>query len=95
MDLIRVTGTITGALHVVSEGPIFRAIFPMVAHGDSILGGLVGDLGKRLAESIITGDRIFFTGKFIQEANFGKIFVIHRACLTEEQSIGRNLNVVA
>lgn len=87
--------TIVGDVHVVSEGSIFRAIVPMIAHNDSILGGLVGHLGQIIANTIRNGDMVRVEGHFITEKHFGKIFVIERMTLPNEAKRGRNLNVAA
>jgi hypothetical protein len=91
---MKTIATITGSIHVVTQEPIFRCVFPMTAHGDSILGGLVGHLGHTISNTIRTGDKIEVEGHFITEKTFGKVFVVERMSLPEEAKRGRNLNVV-
>jgi uncharacterized protein Veg len=90
---MKTIATITGSIHVVSEGPIFRCIFPMTAHGDSILGGLVGHLGQTISKTVRTGDRVEVEGHFITEKTFGKVFVVERMSLPEEAKRGRLANL--
>ena len=91
---MQTVATIVGNIHVVSEGPIFRCVFPMIAHGDSILGGLVGHLGETISKLVRKGDMVKIEGKFIEEKTFGKIFVIEHMTLPEKAKTGRLCNVL-
>ena len=84
--------TIVGDVHVVTEYP-FRCIFPMIAHGDSIIGGLVGHLGETISKFVRKGDKVRVEGKFIMEKTFGKVFVIERIRFPEEEALGRQINI--
>jgi len=86
--------TITGPISVVTEGPIFRALFPVNIHGDNITAGLVGDRGRIISKNLQAGDLVGIEGHFITEKTFGKVFVIEWMHLDEEANKGRNLNVV-
>ena len=92
---MKALATITGPIHVVGEGPIFRAIFPMDIGNDPITAGLVGAKGYLLSKIVRPGDEVMVEGHFITEKTFGKIFVLEYMNLPEEASKGRNLNVVA
>ena len=86
---------IDSPIKVISEGPLFRCIFEIVVKNDPCYAGLEGDLGKQVAKTIRPGDQVMVEGHFINEATYGKVFMITNMTLPERAKKGRNLNVVA
>jgi len=91
---MKTIATITNPGLIISESP-FRCVFPMIAHNDSILGGLVGHLGQIIASTLRKGDTVEIEGHFITEKTLGKVFIIEHMTLPEKAKKGRNLKVVA
>ena len=86
--------TIMGPVNIISEGYIFRCLFPIKIQGDIIKAALCGDLGKQTASMIRQGDNVVITdGKFVTEKTHGKVFVINGWHMDREDHVGRKLDL--
>jgi hypothetical protein len=90
-----VLATIESPIQVVTEGPVFRCIFEITVQNDPLYAGLEGGLGKQISGVLRPGDQVMAEGHFINEATYGKVFMITQMTLPKRARKGRNLNTYA
>ena len=73
---MRRTAIIDGPIDVIKEEPIFTCIVPISIDNIPLFAGMEGDLGKVIANTIHTGDKVFVEGNLIREVTYGYVFMI-------------------